>query len=197
MRKLYPPFLVIHLGVGALVLLTHAPLWALYLTVAAVFGGGIALRAWLGRTWTFARLRQQADDPHGALKAYERFSDEYRARRGLWTLAEVLTAQRYYLDAGALVNQAIAMLDIEDPELELEVKARLRRAHERATHLVEPAAYLAAIAAIDGDNDEALTWVDEGMRRDPATLRALLQGDPQLKTWLSRADVRTRLNLDR
>jgi hypothetical protein len=195
-RKLYPPFLVVHLGVGCLVLLAQAPLWALYLTVAALFGGGVGLRAWLGRTWTFARLRQQADDCHGALRAYEQFSAEYQERRLLWTLAEVLTAQRYYLDAGSLVNQAIAMLDIEDPELEPEVKARLRRAHDRAPHLCEPAAYLAAIAALDDQNDEALTWVDEGMRRDPAALRALLQGDPQLKTWLSRPDVRARLGLD-
>jgi hypothetical protein len=195
-RKLYAPFLIVHVGVGALLLLTPAPLWMLYLVVAALFGAGMGLRAWLGRTWTFARLRQQSDDPHGALRAYEQFSQEYQRRRTLWTVAEVLTAQRYYLDAGSLVNQAIAMLDIEDPELEPEVKARLRQAHTRAPHLVEPAAYLAAIAALDGEYDEALTWVDEGMRRDPPTLRALLQGDPQLKAWLSRSDVRARLGIE-
>jgi hypothetical protein len=195
MRRLYPPFLIVHLGAGALLLWLRGPLWSVYAAMAGLFLVGIALRAWLGRTWAYGRLRLGAGDPHGALRAYEQFEREYQRRRGLWRVCEVLTAQRYHLDAGGLVNQGIALLEIEDPELEPEAVARFKQAHDRARHMVEPAAHLAALAALAGNVDEALVWIDEGMKRNPAELRALLRGDPQLAPFLARHEVKTRLGL--
>ena len=61
--------------------------------------------------------------------------------------------------------------------------------------MVEPAAHLAALAALNDNVDEALVWIDEGMKRDPEALRALLRGDPQLATFLARSDVKARLGL--
>jgi hypothetical protein len=195
LRRAYPPFLLLHLGAGALVLWLRGPTWAIYASMAALFLGGMLLRHLLARTWSFGRLRLAADDPHGALRAYEKFATEHDRQRTLWRIAEVLTAQRYYLDAGGLVNQGIALLEIEDPELWPEAKAKFKAAHERARHLVEPAAYLTALAVLEEHDEEALFWVEEGMKRDRAALRRLLAGDPQLKPWLQRTDVRARLGI--
>jgi hypothetical protein len=131
MRKVYAPYLLTHVLLGAVLLWQRAPLGVIYGSVIGLFAVGIGVRTWLERSWRFGRLRLAAGDPHGALKAYERFEQEYARNRLLWRICEVLTAQHYYLDAGGLVNQGVALNQIDDDE---EAVVKFKLAHSRAPH---------------------------------------------------------------